>query len=416
MESNNYDVIVIGAGPSGSIASCIMAKQGLRVLVLEKEIFPRYVVGESLLPLSMHQFEECGMLEAIAKANFVKKYGAVFEKDNKRVFFDFSKQYVKDGWTWTYQAERAELDKIMADAASNAGVEIRYQHLVKDVEMFGTHCKVMAQGPQGEFKAEAKFLIDASGYGRFMPDKLSHEKPSSLPNRCTSFVLINENNRPKDRSGDDISFYVTEQNLWFWLIPLKYPVTSIGFVGDLEHFTPYDKNGEIDLRAMISLEPRAAKRIGDSEFQFSPVTMKSYSKSVKALYGEGYCLVGNSSEFLDPIFSSGVAVCTAAASLAGKLVCRQLKGEKVDWQKEYADHLSWGVDVFRSYVNAWYDGSLQTVFFSELENSDFREKITSVLAGYVWDMSNPFVAKHKTIIQTLAQTINMTNKIDASVV
>ena len=116
-------------------------------------------------------------------------------------------------------------------------------------------------------------------------------------------------------------------------------------------------------------------------------------------------LTGNSTEFLDPVFSSGVAFATESGMLAAKLVKRQLSGEKVDWEKEYTQYMKRGIDVFTSYVREWYTGNLQTLFFHEPGNEEVKKKICSVLAGYVWDESNVFVRKHATIIKNMAYAI-----------
>ena len=132
-----------------------------------------------------------------------------------------------------------------------------------------------------------------------------------------------------------------------------------------------------------------------------------YSIGVKQVYGNGFVLCGNSTEFLDPIFSSGVTLATFSGLQAAKLTHQQLQGKPVDWEKEYAEVLTHGVEVFRSYVNAWYNGDLQTIFFNNDINPDIKKQICSVLAGYVWDYTNPFVKKHKTIISSLVKVIKI---------
>src|SRR5690606_4167261 len=124
-------------------------------------------------------------------------------------------------------------------------------------------------------------------------------------------------------------------------------------------------------------------------------------------YGNGFVLTGNVTEFLDPIFSSGVTLATVSAQTAAKLVVKHLNGEPVDWEKDYKEHLMQGVDVFRTYVNAWYDGTLFKIFFADVKNDTFKRQICSVLAGYVWDMSNPFVRNHERSVNSLAHYLEM---------
>ena len=135
--------------------------------------------------------------------------------------------------------------------------------------------------------------------------------------------------------------------------------------------------------------------------------LTNYSAAVKNLYGDGFALTGNSSEFLDPVFSSGVCFATESGMLAAKLAEREIKGENVNWEIEYADYMRYGIAVFTTYVREWYTGNLQDLFYHQPENPDVKQKICSVLAGYVWDKTNPFVAKHDNLIKNMAHLIQM---------
>jgi flavin-dependent dehydrogenase len=121
-------------------------------------------------------------------------------------------------------------------------------------------------------------------------------------------------------------------------------------------------------------------------------------------------LSGNSTEFLDPIFSSGVTFATASGLLSAKMTHKHLQGEVVDWKKDYEEVIQKGIDVFRSYVSGWYTGDFQTIVFAKHIDEDIKRQICSVLAGYVWDQTNPFVKKHDTILPTLAKVIKMKEK------
>jgi flavin-dependent dehydrogenase len=140
---------------------------------------------------------------------------------------------------------------------------------------------------------------------------------------------------------------------------------------------------------------------------FEPRTIEGYAISTKQLYGDGFALCGNATEFLDPIFSSGVTFAMESGNKAGKLAGKFLRGEKVDWQTEYTDYMMQGVNTFRSYVAAWYNGDLHDIFFSENPDPVIKKQICSVLAGYVWDLNNPFVKKHDRVLKSLAQVIRI---------
>jgi flavin-dependent dehydrogenase len=129
--------------------------------------------------------------------------------------------------------------------------------------------------------------------------------------------------------------------------------------------------------------------------------------STEKFYGDGYVLTGNVTEFLDPIFSSGVTLATVSACTAGKLVARQLQGEIIDWEKEFMEPTMQGVNAFRSYVMSWYNGKLQEIFFADKPLLEIKNQICSVLAGYVWDQKNPYVKRHDRAIDALVGVIQM---------
>ena len=152
------------------------------------------------------------------------------------------------------------------------------------------------------------------------------------------------------------------------------------------------------------------KRFKDVDFLFEPVKLENYSRSVKQMYGDGFALTGNSSEFLDLVFSSGVAFATESGMLAAKLFIKESQGQTVNWETEFTGYMKRGIGVFTTYVKEWYTGNLQTLFFHQPENPDVKQKICAVLAGYVWDETNPFVKKHDNLIKNMAYLLDMEDK------
>jgi len=132
-------------------------------------------------------------------------------------------------------------------------------------------------------------------------------------------------------------------------------------------------------------------------------SLRNYSANVSTLYGDHFALLGNASEFLDPVFSSGVTIALHSARLASRIIPRQLKGEMVDWQKEFSEPLMVGVNAFRTYVNGWYDNSFQDVIYARNPQPEIRQMLSSILAGYAWDTENPFVAKSTPRLKALAE-------------
>jgi len=402
MKNEQVDILVIGAGPSGSMAGAMANKSGLRVKIIEKTKFPRFVIGESLLTRCMDHFEEAGVLEELKKHNFQVKNGAIFLKGEQRCEFNFAEQFTK-GKEWTWQAPRDQFDKVIADIVESMGVAIDYESEVIDIQFNGTDSTTIVKDKRGvEKKIEAKFIIDASGYGRVIPKLLDLNYLSTQPNRSTIFTHFKDLNRPNTEDSNRIIAISHKPDVWIWVIPFSNGNTSCGFVGNPNYLEKYKGTPTERLKLLINDEPLLQSRFLNADMIFEPLIISAYSISVMQLHGTGYVLTGNSTEFLDPIFSAGVTFATESGILAGKLASKQLKGEEVDWDLEYSEPILNGIEVFRTFIDAWYDGSLHKIFFSDIIDERIKKQICSVLAGYVWDKKNPFVTRHKQSVKNLA--------------
>jgi flavin-dependent dehydrogenase len=400
-----YDVVIIGAGPAGTIAASVLQREGFRIIVLEKQQFPRFVIGESLLPRCMNLLEEAGLLAAIKAQKFMTKMGAVFLRGGETCDFDFSQQSA-DGWPYTFQVVRADFDKTLADAVASRGVEICYNHAVTAVRFEGDGAQLTVEGPdRSKREINAKFIIDASGYGRVLPTLLDLHVPSKQAFREALFTHVTGDHRPAGKQEGKIWVCIHPQGAWIWIIPFSNGKTSVGVVATPQFYQAFPGEPDTQLRSILMSDPNAAKRLAEMEFVFPAKWIKGYSCSVKKLFGPRFVLAGNATEFLDPVFSSGVTLAMESGMRAAKTVVRQLRGENPNWQTEYADHLMQGVNTFRVYVDAWYDGTLAQIFFSSNRDPDVMEKICSVLAGYVWDKSNPYVTQAKRALSLISQLV-----------
>ena len=408
MKTEQVDVLVIGAGPSGTVAASIIKKAGFTVKIVEKLKFPRFVIGESLLPRCMEALEEAGFLDAVKERGFQEKFGAKFVKNGKICDYFFADQFT-EGWSWTWQVPRAEFDKILADCCEQMGIPVCYETTVTGIEFNGADSVTTVEDVDGnKSQIAARFIVDGSGYGRVIPKLFNMDKPSNLPPRKAFFTHVVDTKRTMDDEPNRITIIVHQYGIWIWVIPFSNGITSVGFVGEPKFFeATQGGTPEEQLRTLLATEPYLSERMKDVEFLFEPKVLESWSTTTSKFYGDGFVLTGNVTEFLDPVFSSGVTLATVSSQTAAKLVIKKLNGEEVDWETEYTEPMMQGVNTFRSFVMAWYEGTLDTIFFADNQVSRIKSMICSVLAGYVWDLKNPYVKDHTTALQKLARTIEL---------
>jgi flavin-dependent dehydrogenase len=379
------DVLVIGAGPAGAIASANLHRLGHQVLVLERETFPRFSIGESLLPHCMSFIEEAGMLSAVNSYGFQFKNGAAFRWADKTTWFDFEEKFTAGPGT-TFQVDRALFDKLLADQATEQGVDIRYRHTITAVDMSGEKARVTyCDGDGNEGVVECQFVFDASGFGRVLPRLLDLEMPSNFPVRQAVFTHIDDHiSDPSfDRNKILVTVHPTERDIWYWLIPFSDGRCSLGVVASREKIALRKADTLIQqLQNFIDEAPELKALLANAQFNYQSREIVGYAAKVKQLAGDKFALLGNAGEFLDPVFSSGVTIAMRSASTAVAVLDRQLRGEVVDWSTEYAQPLKQGIETFRVFVEAWYDGRFQDIIFYPDQVDVVRRMISSILAGY----------------------------------
>ncbi|MCL1047410.1 NAD(P)/FAD-dependent oxidoreductase [Shewanella electrodiphila] len=392
----NIDVVIIGAGPSGAIAASLLHQQGKQVLVLEKQHFPRFSIGESLLPYCMQFIEQAGMLEAVEQAGFQFKNGAAFRHNGTYTTFDFTEKFTQGPGT-TFQVQRGQFDKLLADTAVSQGVEIRYGHQVNDIDLgqnaSSTSILTVTDEHDSVYRVTAKYVLDASGFGRVLPRLLHLEKPSNLPARSAIFTHIEDNitDASFDREKILISVHPSQKDIWYWLIPFSDGRCSVGVVAEPHLIEHCQGDLKEQLWQLLNEEPGLKALLSNAKVLQPCASLKGYSANVSTLATSQFALLGNAGEFLDPVFSSGVTIAMQSASMAVETLIKQLDGNEVDWQQDYAEPLMQGVNTFRTYVQAWYDGRFQDVIFYDDPNPTIKQMICSILAGYAWDTNNPFV-------------------------
>lgn len=392
-----HEILIIGAGPSGAVAAALLRRRGHQVLVIEREQFPRFSIGESLLPQSMVYLEQAGMLQAVVEHGFQFKNGASFVCGERQTAFDFRDKH-SPGWGTTYQVQRADFDHLLAQQAELQGAEIRYRQSVTAVDLAGERPRTQVRDADGrDYTIESRFILDASGFGRVLPRLLDLERPSGFPLRGAYFTHIADGIRDPqfDRNKIRITVHPEHHDVWYWLIPFAHGRCSIGVVAESSFLASIPGDETAKLRTLVMQDPALRALLQHAEWDTPARTISGYAANVTSLWGKNFALLGNAGEFLDPIFSSGVTIALKSASLATETLTRMLAGDNVDWENDYAVPLKNGVNTFRTFVESWYAGGFQKVIFHEQQEPAIRRMISSILAGYAWDQSNPFVSESK---------------------
>jgi len=389
------DVFIIGAGPAGSIAGAKLVQDGFSVKIVDKLKMPRFVIGESLLPRCLELLEEANMLEPVVDEKFQFKGGVAFRTvEDDFVALDFSKN-LGQKWGSAFQVKREVFDEILIKDAEEKGCDVEFEI---EVIAYDEEANIITvkdlDGNEEQYKA--KKVLDASGYGKVLPRLLGLEAPSSLALRRATFTRVDRDNRSDDeKSGYIFVDIVGDNEAWIWNIPFSDGTTSVGVVCTEEYFASHNMSDEEFWDFIIYNNKYSAARYADSKKTGDVVALGGYSSAVTKLFDKNFILTGNASEFLDPVFSSGVTLALESGAKAAELTARELKGESVDYKVEYEDYMMLGINVFRDYVETWYDGTLQTILFSDKKNDEITSKVISILSGYVWDQNNSFVTSSK---------------------
>lgn len=387
------DVVIVGAGPAGAVAGSMLARAGWSVEMLEKVHFPRFSIGESLLPQAMEWLEEAGLLRDVVETGFQYKNGATFRWGAREESFDFREKSAA-GWGTTYQVRRDLFDTVLANGAARQGVKVAFGQTVVAMRPDPVAPSLDVVDESGvQRTVTARFVLDASGFGRTLARLLALETPVDVPTRMALFTHVRDGIAPQDFDRNKILISINPQDpqIWYWLIPLADGLSSIGVVGEPHRLAPYGSTREAQFAGLIAASGRMGELIGHAPRIRDVGELGGYACRVSSLVGPGYALLGNAGEFLDPVFSSGITIALKSASLAASVLDRQLRGETPDWEREFSRPLYRGIDTFRSYVNGWYEGMLQRIIFGQpADPTRIKAMITSILAGYAWDDGNPF--------------------------
>ena len=327
------DVIVIGGGPGGSTAASMLARQGVRVVLLERERFPRAHVGESLLPATLPILEELGVLEAVRAEGFVEKYGATMVWGRDREPWSWYFRETNATWPHAWQVWRPRFDELLLDNARGLGVDVRTEHTVREVDLVegravGVRCIDAAGSPQA---LRARLVVDASGQSALLARRLRLRRWDPFFRNLAVYAYYSGAERLPTPDEGNIFIESTEDG-WIWLIPLHGDRTSVGAVLDRDAAKARLVGRPLAdlLREQLERAPRARAMLAGARLEDGPHAVKDWSYRARRLVGPGWVLVGDAACFVDPLFSSGVHLAMSSGVLAAAYVASALRDSEIE--------------------------------------------------------------------------------------
>jgi flavin-dependent dehydrogenase len=372
------DVLVIGGGPAGSTAATLLAQQGLSVTLLERERFPRFQIGESLLPYNNDLFARLGVTDALMKGDYFPKYGAYFVTGDGAHGYRFRfDQRLKDPYRHSFQVKRSEFDHLLLKNAAKHGVDVREETPVTSVDLSNPEKAVV----NGEL--EARFVIDASGHGAVVGNRVAGRSDVQSLKKIAFFAHYT--GVPRDPGKDaGNTIIVVLRDSWFWMIPITVDIMSVGLVVDREHFLRCGLEPEALLERTIAATPFVAARMERATRVSQIYARKDFSFRMRQLAGSNYALVGDAAGFLDPIFSTGVFMAMKSADMAATAVLERLRTGSMDALQAYETRMQKGLDKYLDFIENFYDHDFMEVFLQPSERWGLLTAVVGVLAGDIF--------------------------------
>jgi flavin-dependent dehydrogenase len=273
------------------------------------------------------------------------------------------------------------------------GVDIRYGVRVTDVDLALDDCRIGYVDDDGASgTVRARFCLDASGFGRVLARSLNLDRPSASPARQAVFAHVEGPRGPDafDINKILINTHPQHADVWYWVIPFSDSLCSVGVVGATSHFAAFQGDPGGAWRQYVSEDSYLQVLLDDMREALPAREIVAYARDINALHGDGYAILGNAGEFIDPVFSSGVTIALKSAALAVPAVDNVLDGGRCDWDAEFVAPLQRGVNTFRAFIDFWYEGRLLDIFLFPKKQEQITRMMCSILAGYAWDDANPF--------------------------
>jgi flavin-dependent dehydrogenase len=390
LDATVFDAVIIGGGPAGATAGLVLARAGLRALIIEKQSFPRFHIGESMLPRCNEALKELGLEEKVRALPHMPKYGGEFAMGGgtSSTRFRFSNRFNKDAPTETFNIERSHFDQLMLNSAVEAGAELR-QATVKSILKLedGDVAVALADGAQ----VRARWLLDASGQWAMVARHLKTRQalPDKHLQKVAYFSHFEGVKRPEGLEEGHPCIVMADEG-WFWLIPVNKTLMSVGLVIESDMARRVGVPATKMLRWGIERCPFMRDRCGQARIPDENEVISNFSYRCRPYAGPGYFLLGDAAAFLDPIFSTGTTLGILSGKYAAErvidLVGGQLRPQRA--RRQYIRYFERSTAVFWKLIRSYYDHSFRELFLEGQGPMEIHRAVLAVLAGNVFPRPN----------------------------
>jgi flavin-dependent dehydrogenase len=388
--SGNWDVLILGGGPGGSTLGSCLAKRGRRALILEREKFPRFHIGESLLPRSCEVFEMLGLTDKLEQ-RFLRKYGARFLcSDTRRVNTYLFSEAFESPFEFAYQVPRAEFDHLLLQHAADLGAEVREEWeatevIFEDGKAVGVRAR--PRGTTASVELRAPIVVDATGRDTLLASRIRRKAHVAKLDKTALFSHYKGAVRQEGLAEGNIQIIVFEHG-WFWMIPFRGDITSVGVVVSSEWMKERKKGEPLDAfyDRTVAQSCWATEFLAHAERARPVGALADFSYRVDQLTGDGWLFVGDAGGFLDPLFSTGAHLAIKGAELASVAIDHALETGDVSRASfaGYEAAVRYAVDLFLGVVQGFYAGHFRETLFEQNQRATLRKLITSILSGDVF--------------------------------
>lgn len=382
-----HDVIIIGGGPGGSTAAEYLAQRGLDVAIIESEVYPRFHIGESLLPASMPLFKANGFYNVLDSGKYIRKYGARFidYRTEDEVYFGFN-DGINPDIPMAFEVERAEFDKDILEYAVQRGAKLYQPEKLIEIDMAPTGVRIQTD----KRTLESEYVMDVSGRDSVIGKRLKIRQVNPDLNNVAVFAHYKGVKRRPGRDEGDITIGLLPGGAWTWIIPFKGNITSVGVVASAKFF------GAPDLEAYLKgnlLKSATVREFMLGSERVSEIrSIGNYSHTCERFFGDRWILSGDAAMFLDPIFSSGVQMSVSSSTFAAETILKAFPEKRsltdADLGAPYEQKVRTGAARFKNLIGLFYQGHFVEQMKKTLVRENMRKGFTSAVAGDVWNEDN----------------------------